>query len=674
MVFKKVIFITLLLYHFITLPVAAIDYSEIEADRIIFNPRTNVIQTQGHTEIITTEGQTMTLRDAYLADGNVRAGDLTINWDERTRLTAGELERNPPITNARDITFTACLLCDEDPNRVDGWTIHANRFRHDEDRKELTFWNFWLDMYGLPILYLPWMQRPDPTVKYKSGVLEPEFGATDGMGQEFGIPIYFNFSNYHDMTVTPTIFTEENPMVKLEHRLNLDHAEFRTIGSYTYTQAGMHRWHVFHDNVVELGDNTRWVTSINRASDDTYLQRYQFYEDQPFLESTTALEIFGERGYIVTSASIFQELRGPEVAGAAAISAGGDILPRVHGVYQMGLSNGIYSRFMGDMMRVSDLGGDTSINRILGEARIIAPTTFASQRLTFSAAARNDFYQYNNVDDPFAQNTHRFLASGYVDWEMPFVKEGENWTYVIRPRARLTSMSPSDNVSVMNIDSTGALLTDASLFIDNRFTGFDLWVDGTYADYGVSWMGYNMHGQSFEVFIGQTYDFNTTHAIDPNSGFRDGASDYVGRVSISPVEYITFTNRFRLGREVGDLRHNELDVQFGNRNFISVGYIWALQFAEMDDILIRGDSVSEGVIGAGIHFTDRWSFRGNLIYNFTDSVYQRYNAGFFYNHPCWGLEFVYQVDNAMRIVDPTQPELNFMGFRSFRFNFTINMG
>jgi LPS-assembly protein len=210
------------------------------------------------------------------------------------------------------------------------------------------------------------------------------------------------------------------------------------------------------------------------------------------------------------------------------------------------------------------------------------------------------------------------------------------------------------------------------LFINNRYSGYDLWVDGTYADYGVSWMGYNMYGQNIEVFLGQTYDFNDRSITDPNSGFHNGASDVVGRVTYNPRDWVGITNRFRLGRDGMDLRHNETNLTIGRKNFITVGYIWAAQFTEMNEVFARSNDISEGVFGLGTHLTNRLQFKGNMVYNFTDGVHQRYNVGLYYEHPCWSLHLVYTENNARRTFE--NDDLNFRGIRAVRLNFAIKVG
>ncbi|MDR1071520.1 MAG: LPS assembly protein LptD [Rickettsiales bacterium] len=667
--FKKIIFLSVFLFHSSPPRAEVAEYKEINAEKINYNAKSGEIRTGGRTEVVGKDGHRLTLVDAHASKTKAGGKNLIFEWNERTLMTAETLGKDGGLTLAEDVTYTACRGCDSFGN---AWTVHATDMKHDGDAKDMYFYNFWFDMYGVPVFYLPYFSQPDPTVKYRSGLLMPEFGSTSDMGTRVEAPLYLNFSDNHDMTVTGAYLTRENPLVMAEHRLRLDHASFDTTGSYTYTLDGLSRWHVFHKDVIDLGENMRLLASVQRTSDDTYLQKYGFYEDQPFLESTARLEMFAERGYATVGANIFQDLRQDIGANNNPLPRG-DILPQVHGTYQIGIMDNLYSQFMGDLMRISDVKNDSAMNRAIGEARVIAPIEAAWQKWTLSAAVRNDYYQYDNMAGARADSATRILPSGYVDWEMPFVKNGGGWTQVVKPKARVTVMGKSNSNYFENMDSTGALLSDASLFVNNRYSGYDLWVNGTYADYGASWTGYDSGGRSAEVFVGQTYDFDTASEPDINSGYRKGASDIVGRIAVNPVSWLGVTNRFRFGRGAWDMRHLETDLRIGGRSYVSMGYIWAVQFSQANDAYIRDADVSEAMLGAGVYLTGRLVLRANGVYSFTNRIAQRYNAGLYYEHPCYTIGLVYNVDNARKTYI-SNSEYDFRGVTSMKVKFSIKMG
>ncbi len=649
-----------------SMSISADEPKTITADKIEYDIKSSTIKTSGQTEIINKSGQRMTLVDSYISqDGNNLTGDDIRLWiGDHVYIESANIERTGNTTVARDALFTACDNCD---SFGDAWEISTYKIVYKMDERMLRFYSPVMWAYDIPVLWLPYFEMPDPGVKYKTGFLTPDFESTNKMGTQINIPIYVNFSDTHDMTATLSYLTQENPLFQIEHRLNASHSEYRTQASYTYNKAGESRWHIFNDDVIELGDNARATIFLERASDKTYLQKYGFYSDQPYLDSGAKLELFGQSSYVVADAHIFQEMR-TEYRGNSTIPSG-NILPNIRGVYQtQPLFNETYMTFITDILGVS--GDGMSSQRLTGDARITSPwTLWGGNRLTLSLDARYDLYHFDNTDlvdaYDFSGFKNRFLPSGYAEWGLPMFRTSQNWTQVIEPRARLTVMRRTEDEQFsLNTDSAGTFLSDSTLFSDNRFSGYDLWENGTFADYGMRWSAFNNNdGSTAEVFLGQAYDFTDRAATDINSGYHHGASDYVARIGYNNNKWLDIATRFRLDRTDLALRHMETSMHLGtSKNFLNVGHIWSQQF---EDTMAREDNINEAVIGAGIQLTNRWALRWNGIYNMTIGEFQRHTGGFFYEHPCYYLSIEYRRDNAVKE--------DYVGTTTFQFRFGMSI-
>lgn len=649
-----------------SMSISADEPKTITADKIEYDIKSSTIKTSGQTEIINKSGQRMTLVDSYISqDGNNLTGDDIRLWiGDHVYIESANIERTGNTTVARDALFTACDNCD---SFGDAWEISTYKIVYKMDERMLRFYSPVMWAYDIPVLWLPYFEMPDPGVKYKTGFLTPDFESTNKMGTQINIPIYVNFSDTHDMTATLSYLTQENPLFQIEHRLNASHSEYRTQASYTYNKAGESRWHIFNDDVIELGDNARATIFLERASDKTYLQKYGFYSDQPYLDSGAKLELFGQSSYVVADAHIFQEMR-TEYRGNSTIPSG-NILPNIRGVYQtQPLFNETYMTFITDILGVS--GDGMSSQRLTGDARITSPwTLWGGNRLTLSLDARYDLYHFDNTDlvdvYDFSGFKNRFLPSGYAEWGLPMFRTSQNWIQVIEPRARLTVMRRTEDEQFsLNTDSAGTFLSDSTLFSDNRFSGYDLWENGTFADYGMRWSAFNNNdGSTAEVFLGQAYDFTDRAATDINSGYHHGASDYVARVGYNNNKWLDIATRFRLNRTDFALRHMETSMHLGtSKNFLNVGHIWSQQF---EDTMAREDNINEAVIGAGIQLTNRWALRWNGIYNMTIGEFQRHTGGFFYEHPCYYLSIEYRRDNAVKE--------DYVGTTTFQFRFGMSI-
>ncbi|MGN0916823.1 MAG: LPS-assembly protein LptD [Candidatus Enterousia sp.] len=638
----------------------------ITADKIEYDIKSETIKTSGNTEITNANGQRLTLTNSYISKtGDSLSGDDIRLWlGQHVYVESDNITRDGDLTIARHAEFTACYDCD---TYGEAWAVAAKKIVHNMDSRMLQFYNPVLWVYGtVPIFWVPFFEMPDPGVKYKTGFLMPSFESTNKMGTQINIPFYVSLSDTHDLTLTLSYLTQENPLFKAEHRLNTDHAMFRTKGSFTHNRDGENRWHVFNDDIIELGENARATIFLERASDKTYLQKYGFYDAQPYLDSGAKLEIFGQSGYVVADTHIFQELRSNNNHYYSVPN--GNILPNIRGVYQTApIYKETYALFNADVLGIS--GSGTSSQRIIGDARVVSPwTLWGGNRLTLSLDARYDVYNFDNTEmidgGQYSGLKNRFLPSGYAEWGLPLFKPGNNWTQIIEPRARLTVMRHTDTDEfAMNNDSAGAFLSDTTLFSDNRFSGYDLWENGTFADYGLRWATFNNSGQMVELFIGQSYDFTERSDTDPNSGFHDGASDYVGRIEYNNNSWLNFASRFRLDRSDMSLRHAETTANIGSaRNFINIGHIWSQQFV---DVFTIDNEINEMVAGFGIQLTDRWSTRFNAIYNLTYGDFHRHTGGLFYTHPCYYVSVEYRRDNAIKE--------DYVGNTTFQFRFGMSI-
>lgn len=644
----------------------------IKSDSIEYNVKTEELKASGNTEMTNAAGQRVKLNSLSISkdQNNISTNDIELWLGQHVYIRADEITRDNTETIAKNAEFTACDGCDSYGN---AWEIFGKTIIHDSNEKMLYFHNasFWVYNDTFPILWLPYYEMPDPSVKYKTGFLNPSFNSTNDMGLQINIPFYFNFSNTHDLTTTFSYLTKENPLFQAEHRLNLHHSEFRTKGSFTHNKEGENRWHIYNNDKIELGENARAFVYIARTSDKTYLQKYDFYDYQPYLDSGAKLELFGQTSYIVADAHIFQELR--EAYGNQH-SVSGNILPNIRGTYQTDpFFKETYLSLSGDILGVS--GDDSNSQRMIGEARVISPwTLWWGNRITASVAARYDIYNFNKTSiyedgqqrDSFSGVKSRFLPNGYVEWGLPLYSVENSWTYIIEPRARLTIMQHSAKDAVFSVDndSAGRFLSDTTLFSNNRFAGLDVWENGNFIDYGARWAAFN-ENNNIEVFLGQTYDFNTENE-DKNfndNGFRNGFSDYVGRVAYSR-KYFQIASRFRFDREDIKLSHIENSLYIGKKGYyLSIGHIWDTQ--PIDIYSTTDKDTHEISAGAGLPLTDRLRIAGSVIYNAYEHLVQRHSGGIFYEHPCYHFSLEYSRDNTIKY--------EYTGNTTYRFKFGMSI-
>ena len=240
----------------------------IVAPRIEYDLKSDILKTVGETEITNKSGQRLTLVDSYINQKSkgVAGNEVKIWLGDHVYVESDNIVHKGDITTARHAMFTACDDCDSFGN---AWQISTYKIVHNNDSRMLYFYSPVLRAYDIPVLWWPYFEMPDPSVKYKTGFLMPDLASTNKMGTQINIPFYVSISDTHDLTLTTSILTRENPLFQIQHRLNAPHSEYRTQGSFTRNRAGENRWHIFNDDVIELGEYARATIFLERTSNVT---------------------------------------------------------------------------------------------------------------------------------------------------------------------------------------------------------------------------------------------------------------------------------------------------------------------------------------------------------------------------------------------------------------------
>ena len=154
----------------------------IKSDKVYYNVKSEEIKTSGNTEMTNASGQRIKLNELSLSNNqsNVHASDIEIWLGSHVYVKADKITKNGDETIAKNADFTACEGCDSYGN---AWDIHSHTIIHDANEKMLYFHNasFWVYDNNIPVLLLPYYEMPDPSVKYKTGLLSPSFNSTNGM-------------------------------------------------------------------------------------------------------------------------------------------------------------------------------------------------------------------------------------------------------------------------------------------------------------------------------------------------------------------------------------------------------------------------------------------------------------------------------------------------------------
>lgn len=616
------------------------------ADSVRYDQRADQIEALGNISLVEPSGEVL-YADRVVFSGDLRNGvasQLRARLQDDSLLAASEGRRiEGSRTEMDEVVYSPCPVCEEsdDPPL---WQITAGQVTHDQETRDITYRNAFLEMFGVPVAYMPFFSHPDPTVERRSGFLAPIFGSDSNLGFTLETPYFFDLATNYDLTVAPIFTTQENAVLTAEYRHLLENGAFDLGGSITYaTKAGSEsdpnpsgqafRGHVVGEGEFTLGNQWGWGYDLAVASDDTYLDRYDF-SDADVLENRLFTERIWSRNYAVVQGYGFQGLREDDDQGSIPIAAPWAELEMTSEPLLWDSRVGLDSSAL-VLTRTDGLDTRRLSTRVSWELPKQGPIGDL-YRLTLSA--RGDVYNTDGDPETFSDeggvdNVGRFVPRVTLDWSWPLLGEGFGLSHMVEPIVSATWSTKGNNPSsIPNEDSQDVEFDDTNLFKPSRFPGIDRVEGGGKISYGVR---YGLFGESRETvsgLFGQLYKFSNDPDIPGESGFEGrGFSDYVGRIDVRPTDWLSLRYRFRLDQDSASLLRNEVGA--------NVDISWLrldaqYLFLEDDPADPEVDSRQEVIAEGELRATSWLAFQGRLRRNLEEDRWISYRVGLTYIHPC----------------------------------------
>ena len=555
------------------------DGSVLLADRVAYDQGRDVITATGNVTLIEPNGSSLFV-DRIDVTSDLKqaiATDLRILLSDKSRMTARAFRRVDQTTDELyEGAYTACDVCAE---KAPLWKIEAKHVERNAEKRMVYYHDVWLDFMGVPVLYSPYLAHPDPTAGRKSGFLMPSIGGGSNLGLSFAEPYYINIAPDKDATLEPLVTTAAGKGMIAEYRQEFQHGRLKMYGSGVGgdpATSGDFRGHIASWARWDIDDNWRSGTDINLASDQTYLRRYNFDTTAATWLTTSAfVERFSRNSYFAATSYYFQRQRdiiaspSPVISPLMAYNYTTDPLPW-----------GGYLKFDANAVVLTREKGNDS-NRLSGTVSYDLPfTTGGGHVFNARVSYRADGYYVTDYMVPttgksFTGTVGRARPEASLEWRYPLSKPSTNFTQVLEPIVMVyTSPIGKNPDRIPNEDSLDFEFDDTNLFEPQRFTGFDRVEGGSRVSYALHWSAYNTRGGTIDGLIGQSYRFNRQSPFPALSGLDTKLSDYVGRIDVSPNQYLSLQYRFRLDEKTLTSRRNEVTASMGPDVFrLTMSYI-----------------------------------------------------------------------------------------------------
>ncbi|MBO6948579.1 MAG: LPS assembly protein LptD [Rhodospirillales bacterium] len=564
------------------------------ADQVTYNQKTDVVTADGNVSMTDETGKVL-FGDKVEITGDLKDGviyNIGLILEDKSRVAGNGARRsNGLVTEVNHAVYSPCNLCEDDPTAAPLWQIKAVRVIHDSEEKLITYNNAWLELFGVPVAYTPYLSHPDPTVKRRSGLLTPSFTNSSDLGFQVRAPYFFAIDDYQDATFTPMVSTKGGQGAIGQYRRNFKNGFVTADGSFVADDPdrGL-RGYLDFESQVHIDKSWRAGLDVETASDDTYTRRYGFYTE-PVLVSRGYMEGFRGQNYQVLNTYAFNDLR-PD--------ANPDDSPIVLPMYDFNYAGkrdrlgGFASFDFNALNIVRDTGTDT--RRLAFRPRWDRPFSGPFGELyNASVSLAADAYHANGVErsdgTTFNGASGRLVPRASFSWRLPLIRPGTEYSQTIEPIASVVAAPNVGNTDkIPNEDSQALEFDETNLFKDNRYDGFDRVDGGLRVNYGVNWVLNHNEGGYSSVFLGQSYRPREDTSANQQTGLQDHFSDVVGRIQLSPTDYLDLLYRTQFSPDNLSPQRNEVDATIGtpalslNTNYIFIDQQQGSEFAGREEI------------------------------------------------------------------------------------------
>jgi LPS-assembly protein len=573
---------------------------------------------------------------------------LSIVTSDDSRIAAEQAERRGGNTTVfRNGRFTPCKSTDGMPPL---WCISAATVIHDQQAQTITYQDAQFELFGTPILWMPYFEHADPSVKRKSGFLMPEFSGSETLGYGMTVPYYFALAPNYDFTFYPMVTSRQGVLWQGDWRHRLENGQYYVklagidqdadnLPSSITNRDQFEGWRgsVETKGLFSLSSWWKLGWDVTLESDDTFRRFYKL--DNILLTdrvNKVFLEGISDRNYFGASLFHFGGLSFNDSQAFGQSEAYAYPIIDYNYVFADPVVGGEV-RWNTNVLSFTD-NQDPSIVSLGGE-QMNRLVTEVSWRRRFSDAlgitytpfgqVRGDLYQVNNYVDPQASDAintvvvgetslARGIALGGVTVSYPWVANANSGSHVIEPIGQIIARQASVRQNDLPDDDAKSLVfDDTNLFDWDKFSGYDRIETGTRANVGLQYTFQANYGGYARILAGESYQLAGDNAyanpgfdsdgnpeFNPFSGLQTSRSDFVLGAYIAPVAGLQLLSQSRFDQ--GDLslrsQNAAAQVSFGP---LSASAIYA--YLNTDPTNGIDDAQEDIYSSLAIRLTERWS-------------------------------------------------------------------
>ncbi len=665
------------------------------ADEVVYDQGAQTLTAAGNVTLKEPNGNIIradryTLTDDF-RDGFVQSLSLVAKDD--TRIAAERATRREGnVTEFVNGKFTPCKSENGMPPL---WCLSAARVTHDQQAATISYQDAQFELFGQPIVYLPYFQHADPSVKRKSGLLPPSFGvSSNNLGFHTEIPYYFALSPSYDFLFNPMYSAKQGVLWQGEWRHRLANGmysfKFAAIDQDWETLPSPNRdldgWRgsIETKGKFSLGSwwNLGWDATIE--SDDTFRRFYKLDSvlltdrvNEAYLEGLSDRNYLGVRlyhlgGLTFTDTDLSNSLVHPVIDHNYVFSE-----PILGGELSWS-SNALSMSRDGDFRNALNqkVGLNQDLTRAVTELKWRRQLTDAIG-ITYTPFAnlRADAYAYSGYDNAATavdESTSfvRGLAAGGATVSYPWVASDARGSHVIEPIGQIIVRQAHVQQTRLPVEDARSLIfDDTTLFEVDKFSGYDRIETGTRANVGLQYTFQANNGAYARFLAGQSYHLTGTNPFanpgtdilnennfNPNSGLETATSDYVLGAYLAPSSLFRLIAQTRFDEDSFSVRRTDIAGQ------LTAGPLLAqatYTFSALDPLIPNDDQ--QDITGTlSLKLTERWSLAGMMRYDIDSGERLMDSVSLRYADECFVLTATYQETFITDVTKDLEPDRTVM--------------
>jgi LPS-assembly protein len=512
--------------------------------------------------------------------------------------------------------FTPCKTqCGKNPI----WQINAEDTYIDFDEQRIRYKNLFFEIYGIPVIFLPYFSHPTPNAPAKSGILVPKIRNNDLVQ-----PIYFRVKDNLDLTISPRFGTKYT-ITEFEARHLLPEGQYKIEGSYGnppyVTNSDNHqakyskpsRYHMFTEGLF-YQDNIQYGFEVKKASDKAYLKNY-YDTYTSYLASRVFINKIEDTDYFSVEGIYFQELRSEDKEKSPPI-----IFPNIKTLNVINLNDDqtTFITIRGHNLTYND---NSEMQFIRSNLDIEATQKIQSNTghlFSFTISNRFDLYLISALDNKDKEQEkvwYRNIPEIGSKWSFPMIQTlTKDVDIKIEPIASVV-LGEKYNKRYEKfgiIDAQNYELGNDNIFDANRFSGIDFHEYGNRINYGLN-SSILSNSLYIDAFLGQAiYKHNTIE--------KDNA-EYVGSLSVNFDNWFEIFYRFRKSKVLKPIRDEIGMVNYFNKIQTSINYV-ALnnisRYYSDNEFKIPLNKSKQIQFEADYQISDNLTFGGDIRFDITN--------------------------------------------------------